>query len=215
MGYLPEAMRNYLARLGWGHGDDEIFSDAQARAWFDVTDVVKAPARLDWAKLGHVNNHYIREAHDDRLAELVDDVHAGRGLILDMAGRETLARTIPLVKEGAKTLLELADLTVFALKARPLELDAKARGLLDDVTRERLGRLADRLGETADWEVGPLGETLRGFAESEGVGMGKFGPALRSVLSGGAPAPDLASALKALGREESLGRVADALSHVQ
>ena len=215
MGYLPEAMRNYLARLGWGHGDDEIFSDAEAAAWFDVGDVVKAPARLDWAKLGHVNNHYIRQADDGRLLALVADIHASRGRVIGTAEREALARAIPLVKEGAKTLLELADLTVFVLEKRPLALNDKARGLLDETTRARLARLGAVLAETPDWEPAPLTDLLRAFAETEGVGLGKFGPALRSVLSGGAPAPDLASALKALTREESLGRIEDALSQVQ
>jgi glutamyl-tRNA synthetase len=215
MGYLPEAMRNYLARLGWGHGDDEIFSDAEAAAWFDVGDVVKAPARLDWAKLGHVNNHYIRQADDGRLLALVADIHASRGRAIGAAEREALARAIPLVKEGAKTLLELADLTVFVLEKRPLALNDKARGLLDETTRGRLARLGAVLAEAPDWEPAPLTDLLRGFAEAEGVGLGKFGPALRGVLSGGAPAPDLASALKALTREESLGRIEDALSQVQ
>jgi glutamyl-tRNA synthetase len=215
MGYLPEAMRNYLARLGWGHGDDELFSDAQAIAWFDIKDVGSAPARLDWAKLGHVNNHYIRAADDARLAALVADIHAGRGLVIHEAGRAAMDRAIPLVKEGAKTLLDLADLTVFVLKIRPLALDEKALKQLDEITRGRLARLSVRLDDEPEWSAAPLGKALQDFAESEGVGLGKFGPALRGVLSGGATAPDLASALEALGREESLGRIADALSQVQ
>jgi glutamyl-tRNA synthetase len=215
MGYLPEAMRNYLARLGWGHGDDELFSDAQAIAWFDITDVGSAPARLDWAKLGHVNNHYIRAADDARLAVLVADIHAGRGLIIHEAGRAAMDRAIPLVKEGAKTLLDLADLTVFVLKIRPLALDERTLKLLDGVTRERLGRLAQRLEGETEWTAAPLAKALQAFADSEAVGLGKFGPALRGMLSGGATAPDLASALEALGREEALGRIADALSQVQ
>ena len=215
MGYLPEAMRNYLARLGWGHGDDELFTDAQAIAWFDITDVGSAPARLDWAKLGHVNNHYIRGADDARLAALVGDIHAGRGLVIHEAGRAAMDRAIPLVKEGAKTLLDLADLTVFVLKIRPLALDEKTLKLLDETTRGRLGRLGVRLDDEPEWIAAPLSKALQDFAESEGVGLGKFGPALRGVLSGGATAPDLASALEALGREESLGRIADALSQVQ
>jgi glutamyl-tRNA synthetase len=215
MGYLPEAMRNYLARLGWGHGDDELFTDAQAIAWFDIKDVGSAPARLDWAKLGHVNNHYIRAADGARLAALVADIHAGRGLVIHEAGRAAMGRAIPLVKEGAKTLLDLADLTVFVLKVRPLALDEKTLKLLDETTRERLARLATRLGDELEWISSPLSKALQEFAESEGVGLGKFGPALRGVLSGGATAPDLASALEALGREESLGRIADALSQVQ
>ena len=215
MGYLPEAMRNYLARLGWGHGDDEIFSDAQAIEWFDVADVVSAPARLDWAKLGHLNNHYIRQADVDRLAKLTADIHTGRGWTLRPGDGEVLQRTIPLVRDGAKTLLELADATVFALKARPLELPEKALALLTDETRQRLARLRDRLADAASWEAPSLEADLRAFAEAEGVGLGKIGPALRAVLSGGSPAPDLAGALAALGHEEAIGRIDDALSQVR
>jgi len=215
MGYLPEALRNYLARLGWGHGDDEIFSDAQAIEWFDVADVGSAPSRLDWAKLGHVNNHYIRQSDDGRLQALVMEAHTGRGLIVPADKQEALERTIPLVKEGAKTLLDLADLTIFALRERPLSLDDKARSQLDEETRARLARLATHLGEEPLWTAEAMGRSLRAFAESEGIGLGKIAPALRAVLSGGSVAPDLASALEALGREESLGRIADALSQVQ
>jgi glutamyl-tRNA synthetase len=123
-----------------------------------------------------------------------------------------LQRTIPLVRDGAKTVLELADACVFALKRRPLELPEKALALLGDETRERLGRLRERLSGEADWTVSTLEAGLRSFAESEGVGLGKIGPALRAALSGGSPAPDLAGALVSLGKAESLGRIEDALS---
>ena len=212
MGYLPEAMRNYLARLGWGHGDDEIFSDAQAVDWFDVADVVKAPARLDWAKLNHINNHYIRLADDERLAQLTLKVHRDREAHLPVDVLERLKATIPLVKEGAKTIPELADLTIFALKPRPLALDAKTQQILSDPeTQGRLSRLADCLSGANDWNPAALAEELKVFAAGEGVGLGKIGPGLRGILSGGAAAPDLASALAALGRDESLGRLKDAL----
>jgi glutamyl-tRNA synthetase len=214
-GYLPEAVRNYLARLGWGHGDAEIFSDAQAIEWFDLKDVVRSPARLDLVKLEHINNHYIRIADIPRLTGLVALIHAARGLAQSESDDAVLARAIPLVREAAKTLLDLADLTLFVLKKRPLALDEKTVKLLDETTRERLDRLSARLAAETDWDATTLGKALREFAESEGVGLGKIGPALRGVLSGGAPAPDLASALEALGREESLGRIADALSQVQ
>jgi glutamyl-tRNA synthetase len=214
MGYLPEALRNYLAKLGWGHGDDEIFSDAQAQAWFDIKDVVGAPARLDWAKLNHLNNHYIRQADPARLAGLVAHALRTRGWPARDAEREILERTVPLVRDGAKTVLELADATVFALKQRPLELPEKALGMLNDETRARLSRLREGLAGVAAWTVADLEAYLRAFAEAEGVGMGKFGPALRAVLSGGSPAPDLAGALVALGESESLGRLDDALSPV-
>ena len=212
MGYLPEAMRNYLAKLGWGHGDDEIFSDEQAIAWFDIKDVVSAPARLDWAKLNHINNHYIRQADVGRLAGLVAAIHRSRDFPEHDGETDVLQRTIPLVRDGAKTLLELADMTVFALKIRPLELPEKALASLNEETGGRLQRLSEVLAGHADWEPKALEAALRSFAESEGVGLGKFGPALRAVLSGGSPAPDLAGALVSLGKAESLGRIADALS---
>jgi glutamyl-tRNA synthetase len=214
MGYLPEAMRNYLTRLGWGHGDDEIFTQEQAAAWFDLADVVSSPARLDWPKLNHVNQHYIRLADDARLAELVEDVLRSRNAHLPSDFRARLAQTIPLVKEGAKTILELADLTLFALASRPIALDAKSQGLLTQEVRARLKRLSGVLGSTPDWRPAPLFEHLKTFAEAEG-GFGKFGPALRAILAAGHVAPDLASALAALGREESLGRIQEALSQVQ
>ena len=212
MGYLPEAMRNYLARLGWGHGDDEIFSDEQAQAWFDVADVVSAPARLDWAKLNHINNHYLRLADIDRLVSLTERVLKSRGEPARDADAAILHRTIPLVRDGAKTLLELTDSVMFALKQRPLALPEKVAGMLTDETRGRLTRLRETLADQADWEVPALEAALRAFAETEGVGLGKIGPALRGVLSGGAPAPDLAGALVSLGKAESLGRLDDALS---
>ena len=213
MGYLPEAMRNYLARLGWGHGDDELFGDADAAAWFDVADVVKAPARLDWPKLGFINQHYIREADDARLLPLVAQAHRGRGVDLPDSDLPKLAAAIPLVKEAAQTLLQLADLTLFAIKPRPMPLDEKTAKLLTEETRARLGRLREALGGYAGaWTPPELEPEIRAFAQAEGVGIGKFGAALRGVLGGGAPAPDLASTLSALGREEALGRLADALS---
>ena len=202
MGYLPEAMRNYLAKLGWGHGDDEIFSDAQAIAWFDIKDVVSAPARLDWDKLNHLNNHYIRQADPLRLAGLVVAVLKSRDVALRPDDEALIARVIPFVRDGAKTTLELADAVVFALKARPLELPEKTRAQLGDPELAgRMSRLRVVLAGVDDWSVPPLEAALRAFAEAEGVGLGKFGPQLRAMLSGGAPAPDLAGAMTALGRD--------------
>jgi glutamyl-tRNA synthetase len=214
MGYLPEAMRNYLARLGWGHGDDEIFSDAQAIEWFDVKDVGSSPARLDWDKLNHINSHYIRLADTARLALLTAEAHRRLGADLRSDAIARLEDAIPLVKEGAKTIPELAQLTLFALKTRPLNLEAKTQQLLTDETRERLQRLSEALSAAANWTAEALDGELKTFAASEGIGLGKFGPALRGILSGGSTAPDLASTLAALGREESLGRLKDALFNV-
>jgi glutamyl-tRNA synthetase len=214
LGYLAEAMRNYLARLGWGHGDDEIFSDAQATEWFDIVNVVAAPARLDWPKLNHINQHYIREADNDRLQAMVVEILRSREVHLPADFETRLARTIPLVKEGAKTTLELADLTLFALKPRPIQLADKAKALLTEEVQARLRRLTGRLAVEPDWSSPPLHVALKTFADQEG-GFGKFGPALRPILAAGAVAPDLASALAALGQDESLGRIEDALSQVQ
>ena len=208
MGYLPEAMRNYLARLGWGHGDDEIFSDAQAIEWFDVADVGSSPARLDWAKLNHLNQHYIQQADPARLAGLVSQILIGNGHPADAA---KLTRLIPLVREGAQTAPQLADLLVFAARERPFPLDENTQKRLDDDTRARLDRLRRLLAQQASWDMATLDSVIRGFAEAESVGIGKFGPALRGVLSGGAPAPDLASTLIALGKDEALARLSDVL----
>jgi glutamyl-tRNA synthetase len=212
MGYLPEAMRNYLTRLGWGHGDDEIFSDAQAVEWFDIKDVVSAPARLDWAKLNHINNHYIRQAEPERLAKLTAAIHESRDRPVSAKDLAVLTRAIPYVRDAAKTVLELADLTVFVLLKRPLELPEKARAQLNEETLARLGRLRDQLASAGAWDAPALEALIRAFAEAEAVGLGKFGPALRAVLSGGTPAPDLAGALAALGKDESMARLNDALS---
>ena len=212
MGYLPEAMRNYLARLGWGHGDDELFDDAQAASWFDITDVVSAPARLDWAKLNHINNHYIRLAEIPRLAGLVSRVLKSRDVALHDSAGALLERTLPVVRDGAKTTLDLADGVMFVLQARPVALPDKILGLLTEETRGRLSRLKAHLDGVDAWEISSLEAAIRSFAESEGVGIGKFGQALRGVLAGAASAPDLAGALFCLGKPESLARLDDALS---
>ena len=197
MGYLPEAMRNYLARLGWGHGDDELFSDDQAAEWFDIKDVVSSPARLDWDKLKFINRHYIKLADDARLVELLN--------IADVAKARAMA-AVPLVKEGASTLVELRDLIAFTLKHTDDMLDAKTLGLVADAdTHGRLSRLKEQIAVT-EWNAPALEQAIRDFAASEQIGIGKFGPALRGLMGKGAPAPDLASTLMALGRDEALAR---------
>jgi glutamyl-tRNA synthetase len=211
MGYLPEAMRNYLARLGWAHGDDELFSDEQATAWFDLPGIGRAPARLDFDKLAHVNAHWMRLADDDRLAKLTLDVHLARGHALGPDDEARLTRAMPFVKDRAKTTLELADQTAFVLKPRPIAIEGKARETLAGDSGERIGRLRHRLALFESWDVFALEAELKAFAEEEGVGFGKIGPAARAALTGGSASPDIARTLSALGREESLGRLNDAL----
>ena len=215
MGYLPEAMRNYLARLGWAHGDDELFSDEQAQGWFDLDGVGKAPARLDFDKLAHVNAHWMRLADDDRLAKQVLDVHLSRGHVLHEEDEARLLQAMPFVKDRAKTVLELADQTGFVLRRRPLAIYEKALPLLSGEAGERIGRLRDRLKLFASWDVFALEAELKVFAEEEAVGFGKIGPAVRAALSGDGVSPDIARTLAALGRDESIGRLDDALQQTK
>ena len=212
LGYLPEALRNYLARLGWGHGDDEIFSIEQAIEWFDVADVTKAGARFDFTKLNAINAHYIRAADDGRLFGLTLGLMAEKGEPLGEAEAEGLRRALPLVKDGAKTLLDLPGLAAFAMLQRPLHLDEKTRARLSEDALARLGRLRARLADQNEWTVEALDSQLKGFVADEGVKFGEVGPLVRGVLTGGNAAPDLASTLFALQREEALGRIDDALS---
>ncbi len=211
MGYLPEAMRNYLARLGWAHGDDELFSDEQAVAWFDLPGIGRAPARLDFDKLAHVNAHWIRLADDDRLAKLTLDMHLARGHALGPDDEARLTQAMPFVKDRAKTTLELADQTAFVLKPRPIAIEGKALETLAGDSGARIGRLRDRLALFESWDVFALEAELKAFAAEEGVGFGKIGPAARAALTGGSASPDIARTLSALGRDESLGRLNDAL----
>ncbi|WP_226634233.1 glutamate--tRNA ligase [Brevundimonas poindexterae] len=206
MGFLPEAMRNYLARLGWAHGDDELFDDAQAIAWFGLSGINKAPARLDFAKLAHVNAHWIRQAEVSRLVDLV---------ARDEAEKPRLARALPHIRDRATTLIELRDQAGFALMDRPIVISDKARGQLTEDAIARLSRLRPVLADQADWSVDALDSTLKTFAESEGVGFGKIGPALRAALTGGAASPDIARTLASISREDALGRLDDALQHTK
>lgn len=212
MGYLPEALRNYLARLGWSHGDDELFDDRQAAEWFDIADVNKGAARLDWDKLNHVNAHYIRQADDGRLAGLVAEVCARREQPLDPVALDRLRGAIGHMKDRGKTLVELADQCAFLFLQRPVAIEEKALSGLNGETRSRLVRLQQALALETDWSPEALDIRLKAFAESEAVGMGKIGPHLRAVLTGGRPSPDLGRTLTALGKPEVLGRMDDALS---
>ena len=211
LGYLPQTLRNYLARLGWSHGDDEIFSDEEAIAWFDIADVNKGASRLDWDKLGHINAHYLKSADPDRIADLVLKALAARGTVLDAPIEARLRQAMPLLQDRGKTVLELADQIAFVIAQRPLAFDEKAAKTLTEETVARLSRLRDRLRMTPVWTAPELEALLKDFAEQEAVGFGKFGPALRAILTAGLPAPDLGKTLAALNRDESLTRIDDRL----
>jgi len=214
MGYLPEGLRNYLLRLGWAHGDQEIFTDAEAIAAFDMGGLNKSPARLDLDKLSHINAHHIAQADDARLCELVTPFLTELdGQIEDAALKATRIRNaMPALKTRAATLAELAQQAYFLVKARPFQLEGKLAKQLDETTCARLNRLFTRLVETVVWNDATLASLLKQFAESENVGFGKIGQPLRAVLTGGAPAPDLALVMTFLGRDEVLDRIKDQLS---
>jgi glutamyl-tRNA synthetase len=215
MGYLPAGLRNYLCRLGWSHGDDEIFSTEQAIQWFDIDDVNKAPARLDFAKLADVNGHYIRQATDpDLLASLKDLLpHLENGAEiaakLEKAGWARLAAALPTLKERAKTLVDILEGAAFLTVERPLALDDKAANALDAEARATLAKLLPHLESTADWLVPALEALVRGFAESAGLKLGRIAQPLRAALTGRTVSPPVFDVMAALGREEALARISD------
>jgi glutamyl-tRNA synthetase len=202
MGVLPEALFNYLLRLGWGHGDDEIISREQAVAWFDIDQVGKSPARFDTAKLLNLNGHYLREADDARLAALV----AAR---LGLGQTDLLTAAMPVLKVRAKDINELADGARFLFASRPLTLDAKAQALLTEDARTVLGRVHARLSAETDWTSAALEASLKALAEAMGLGLGKLAQPMRAALTGQSTSPGIFDVLALLGREESLARIAD------
>jgi glutamyl-tRNA synthetase len=210
MGYLPEALGNYLMRLGWSHGDDEIMTREEAAAVFDVAKIGKAPSRLDFAKLDSVNAHYMKQAEDGRLLALLwEHIAAHHDWVVSAAARARVERAVGALKTRAKTIAELAEQARFLIRERPLELDDAARALLSEEARALLSRLHAQLSAAPDWSAPALAAALKTFATNEGIGLGKIGPALRAALAGGAPAPDLGLTLDFLGREESLARLSD------
>jgi glutamyl-tRNA synthetase len=215
MGYLPAALLNYLVRLGWSHGDDEIMSIENMISWFDIGDINKGAARFDFDKLGSINGHYIRHTDNDVLsATLIDALpHLPNGAPL-LAGmnkttRSQLFAAMPGLKDRAKTLVELADGAMFLFTNRPLPIDEKAALLLDAAGRDILKDVLLILEGVADWKVQPLDEAVRVYAESKGLKLGKVAQPLRAALTGRATSPGVFDVLEVLGRDESLARIAD------
>lgn len=208
-GFLPEALRNYLVRLGWAHGDDEFFSTEQAIGWFDVADVGRSPARFDLRKLENLNALHLREADDARLAdEAVRRLGAG-GVPVDDAGRARILAGMPGLKERAKTLVDLAGSAAFYARARPLPLDAKAERLLDDGARGILAGLADALEGEGAWSEEALEARVRAFAEAAECKLGAAAQPLRAALTGATVSPGIFGVMEVLGRDETLGRIRD------
>ncbi|MCW2236736.1 glutamate--tRNA ligase [Azospirillum canadense] len=211
MGYLPEAVRNYLLRLGWAHGDDEIISTEQAVEWFNLEGIGRSPSRFDFAKLENLNAHYMRQADDDRLLGLIAPrLEADLGRSLTDADRGILKRAMNGLKQRARTVVDLAQSARFYLAARPLPMDDKAAALLDDKGRGVLVELAALFGAEADFTAAALEAQVRRFAEERGEKLGKIAQPLRAALTGTTVSPPIFEVAEILGRDETLGRMSDA-----
>lgn len=219
MGYLPEALRNYLVRLGWSHGDDEIIPTSQLIAWFDVDGIGKSPARFDFAKLEALNAHYIRQADDaelfDRAVHILPEIEGGDHIAKALArGASTQFRAaIPSLKARSKTLVELIHGANYVFAARPLALDEKAQKQLDQEARRMLAALHTRLKTTKVWDAAALEGEVRTFAEANGLKLGKVAQPLRAALTGSTVSPPVFDVMTVLGEEESLARIADQAAH--
>lgn len=210
MGMLPEALRNYLLRLGWGHGDDEIISAEQAIAWFDLDGVGRSAARFDMDKLLHLNSHYLRHADDRRLRDaIVPQITQSLGKAPDEAALERLLAGMDGLKQRARTLLELSDNAMLYAVSRPLIISEKANKVLDEDARARLARLAPRLAEIDPWSEASIEACVRDLAAVEEVKLGAFAQPLRAALTGSTTSPGIFEVMAILGRDECLGRLAD------
>jgi glutamyl-tRNA synthetase len=206
-GFLPEAVCNYLLRLGWGHGDAEILSRDEAISLFDLGGVGRAASRMDYAKLTHLNGVWLRAADDARLTDEVLKRLAGRdGVVLDEVAAARIAALMPGLKERAKTLVELADSAAFLARSVPLPFDAKAAALLNDEAKGVLRDIAVALAAT-DFSQAALDAALRAFAERTGKKLGQVAQPLRAALTGSTVSPGIDATLAALGRAEALARI--------
>jgi glutamyl-tRNA synthetase len=215
MGYLPAAMRNYLVRLGWSHGDQEIFTTDEMVAAFDLAHIGRSPARFDFAKLENLNGHYIRATADaDLLAALetvLPHIAGGQALAarLTPALRATLIAAMPGLKERAKTLVELFEASRFLWADRPLPMTEQAAALLTAEARATMASLLPELDTVADWSAPAIEAVVRGFAERSGQKLGSVAQPLRAALTGKTTSPPIFDVLAVLGRDESLARLRD------
>jgi glutamyl-tRNA synthetase len=215
MGYLPAALRNYLVRLGWSHGDQEIFSTEEMIKAFDLPAIGRSAARFDFAKLENLNGHYIRNTDDQSLVRMfegvLDYVPDGSALKakLNDVTRAQLLKAMPQLKERAKTLIDLIDASYFIFADLPLEIDPKAQALLTPETRQLIGRLRAALEEVTPWNGETTEAAMRGFAERNELKLGAVAQPLRVALTGRTTSPGIFDVLSVLGREECLARLAD------
>ncbi|WP_183480892.1 glutamate--tRNA ligase [Komagataeibacter kakiaceti] len=214
MGYLPEALNNYLLRLGWGHGDAEILSRDEQIRLFDLDGVGRSPSRMDYAKLLHINGVWMRQADDARLTRDVMERLADRdGVDTGDLTRSRVLTLMPGLKERAKTLVELADNAAFLGRAVPLPFDARAEKQLTPENRVMLGRLAETLKAVEPFTQGGIDAALRQFAETHDMKLGKVAQPLRAAVTGSTMSPGIDDTLAALGRDEVLARINAVAAH--
>ena len=215
MGYLPAALRNYLVRLGWSHGDDEIMSTEDMVRWFDLDAIGRSAARFDFVKLENLNGHYLRAMPDaeivERLKALLPELPDGGELQkrIDAERWRKIERAMPGLKERATTLVELLDNASFLFATRPLALDEGARRLLDQSGRETLAAILPQLETVEPWTGAGLEAAVRNFADATGLKLGKVAQPLRAALTGRSISPGIFDVLEVLGREEALARLRD------
>ena len=213
MGYLPAAMRNYLVRLGWAHGDQEIFSEAEMIAAFDLPAIGRSPARFDFTKLESLNGHYIRATPDAELIGILEGLlpHIAGGdqlaAKLTPALRATLLAAMPGLKERAKTLIELFEASRFLWASRPLDINDQAKALLTPEAKALIAALVPALETVKEWSAPSVEAVVRGYAEQAGVKLGAVAQPLRAALTGRTTSPPIFDVLAVLGRDESLARL--------
>jgi glutamyl-tRNA synthetase len=215
MGYLPAALRNYLVRLGWSHGDQEVFSTEELVRHFDLDGIGRSPARFDFAKLADLNGRYIRQSSDEELLTRIADLlpyieeHKAVAARLRQGGLERLRPALASLKQRAKTLVDLIDAATFLFAERPLTLDEKAEKELDAAARARLNALLGSLQAAKSWDAAALEALVRNFAETSGLKLAAIAQPLRAALTGTTVSPPVFDVMAALGRDESLGRLRD------
>lgn len=217
MGYLPQAMRNYLVRLGWSHGDDEIMSLESMVEWFGLDAIGRSAARFDFDKLESINGHYMRQADDKKLATAMFELLAGNKEMSDLYSKVTeekvrkIISIMPELKERAKTLVELAASAGFILNDRPLKLSEKAVKLLSTEVKTHLKQLSIQLSLVENWNLEEIETTIRDFCTQTDVKLGSIAQPLRAALTGTTISPGIFDVLAVLGRDETLGRIADSI----
>jgi glutamyl-tRNA synthetase len=214
-GYLPAALRNYLVRLGWSHGDQEIFSTEEMIAAFDLPQIGRSPARFDVAKLENLDGHYIRQSSDadlmaaiERLLPYLPDGPALAAKLTPKLREQWLA-AMPSLKERAKTLLDLIAGAHFLIADRPIPLDDKATAMLTLDAKGLLAEVGAELTAVEPWTPEATEQAVRTFAERKGAKLGTVAQPLRAALTGRTTSPGIFEVLTVLGKAESLARLAD------